>query len=90
MRVFISEIREDLNAVGATQTDITDKNTFRHKGFDRKVGQMDKRKKTGRVLSVLRKRALSEKMQQACAQRKNKPIMKVFRCISRSPVGSIR
>lgn len=33
---FISEIREeDLNAVDATQTDITDKNIFRHKVFDR-------------------------------------------------------
>lgn len=59
---FISEIREeDLNAV---QTDITDKNTLRHNFFDRKVGQMDKRKKTGTVLSVLSKRALSDKMQQ--------------------------
>ena len=67
---WISAIKEDLDAAGIIQADIVDRKTFRQKVFDWKVGQREKRKKTGTAWSDERKKAHSERMKQVWAQRK--------------------
>lgn len=69
---WIAAIKEDLKDASITQSDVTDKNTFRQKIFDWKVGQREIRKRTGTPWSDERKRLHSEKMKRIWAQRKAK------------------
>ena len=67
---WIAAIKEDLKASGITQTDIFNRNTFRQKIFNWKVGQGEPGKRTGTTWSDERKRIHSERMKQVWAQRK--------------------
>lgn len=78
---WTSTIKEELDASAVTQTDITDKKTFRRNVFYRTFVQMEKRTKTGAVWSDERKRAHKEK---------TNLIKTVVRFVSRGPIGPIR
>ena len=67
---WIAAIKDDLKAAGITQIDISDRNTFRQKIFNWKVGQGEPGKMTGTTWSDERKRIHSERMKQVWAQRK--------------------
>ena len=67
---WIAAVKEDLREANITQADILDRKIFRQKIFDWKVGQREKRKRTGAIWSDDRKRKHSERMKQIWAQRK--------------------
>lgn len=75
---WISATKEDLQVASIKQEDNTDvQKTFEHHLFDWKVGQREKRKKTGPGWSDERNLTHLERMKQVCAQRRE-PIRRRF------------
>lgn len=84
----MSAIRGDLDAAGITQTDIKERKTVGYAVFDWKVGQREKCKTTGTVLSDEKKIAYSERMKQVWGTRRAN-LSNLGRCISCGPIGPI-